>query len=257
MTERPLALITGASGGIGLDLARCAAADGFDVALAGRRRDALEAAAGEISSRYRVGTSVLADDLLDVDAPTRLLAAVDRPIEVLVNNAGFGVIGQFAEMSEDDIDGMLRVNVAALTTLTRRVLPDMLARGHGGILNVASVAGFLSGPNFAVYYATKNYVLALSEALAEEAAAAGVAVTALCPGPVSTGFQDRAGFENSRMKDMTMMDAATCAATGWQGFRSGKRVVIPGTSNKLLAQAPRLLPRRLLTRMVGKVQEGV
>ncbi len=256
MPERPLALITGASGGIGLDLARCAAADGFDVALAGRRIDALEAAAGEISSRYQVNAAVLAGDLLHDGAPARLLAEIDRPIEVLVNNAGFGVLGQFADMAEDDIDGMLRVNVASLTTLTRRVLPTMLERGSGGILNVASVAGFLSGPNFAVYYATKNYVLSLSEALAEEAAAAGVTVTALCPGPVSTGFQDRAGFATSRMKDLSMMDSATCAAAGWRGLRTGKRVVVPGASNKVLAQAPRLLPRRLLTRIVGKVQEA-
>ena len=159
MTDRPLALITGASGGIGLDLARCAAADGYDVVLTARRKDALEAAAGEIASRYRVSASVIAEDLTDPEAPARIVAGIDRPIDVLVNNAGFGIWKSFVESDATDIDDMVRVNVAALTTLTRLVLPGMIERGRGGVLNVASVAGFMSGPHAATYYATKNYVL--------------------------------------------------------------------------------------------------
>ncbi len=254
MSNRSLALITGASGGIGLELARCAAADGHDLILTARRREALEAAAGEIASRYRVTTAVIADDLDDPAAVARIAAQIDRPVDVLVNNAGFGTWQPFTDTDPTDIDGMVRVNVGALTALTRTYLPGMLERGRGGILNVASVAGFLSGPNAAVYYATKNYVLALSEALAVEAGGSGVTVSALCPGPVETGFQARAGMGGTRMKRMSMMDARTCAEQGWSGFRAGRRTIIPGVGNKALAQVPRLMPRRLMTRMVGMVQ---
>lgn len=254
MSDRPLALITGASGGIGLELARCAAADGHDLILTARRREALEAAAGEIASRYRVTTAVIADDLDDPAAVERIAAQIDRPVDVLVNNAGFGMWQPFVGTEPDEINGMVRVNVGALTALTRTYLPSMLERGRGGILNVASVAGFLSGPNAAVYYATKNYVLALSEALAAETRGSGVTVSALCPGPVETGFQERAGMGGTRMKSMSMMDARTCAEHGWNGFRAGRPTIIPGVGNKALAQVPRFMPRRLMTRMVGMVQ---
>ncbi len=254
LMDRPLALITGASGGIGLDLARNAASDGYDVVLTARRRDVLEAAAGEIASRYRVSASVIADDLTDPAAPARVIGEIDRPIDVLINNAGFGIVGPFAETEPAELDAMVDLNIGALTALTRLVLPGLLERKRGGILNVASIAGFLSGPNLAVYFATKNYVLALSEALAEEVAGSGVTISALCPGPVATGFQERAGVGGSKMKNMAMMDSATCAKIGWAGFRSHKRVIVPGASNKALAQIPRLLPRRLMTHMVGRSQ---
>ena len=255
MTDRPLALITGASGGIGLDLARCAAADGYDVVLTARRKDALEAAAGEIASRYRVSASVIAEDLADPEAPARIVAGIDRPIDVLVNNAGFGIWKSFVESDATNIDDMVRVNVAALTTLTRLVLPGMIERGRGGVLNVASVAGFMPGPHAATYYATKNYVLALSEALAHEVASAGVTVSALCPGPVATGFQDRSGQGDSLVKGPMTMDAASVARAGWSGFRSGKRVIVPGVANKIFTQLPRIAPRRLLSHAIGRVQD--
>jgi short-subunit dehydrogenase len=257
MADRPLALVTGASGGIGLDLARRAAQDGYDLVLTARRREALEAAAGEIASRYRVTTSVIADDLADPSAPARIWAQIDRPVDVLVNNAGFGVFGEFAEQDPADVDGMVQVNVAALTSLTRLALPGMLERGTGGVLNVASVAGFLSGPLLAVYYATKNYVVALTEAIAEENAGSGVTISALCPGPVTTGFQDRAGVQASRMREMSYMDSPTCARIGWEGFRDGRRIIIPGASNQVTVFGPRILPRRLMTKMVLRVQDHV
>lgn len=254
MSERPLALVTGASGGIGLELARCAAADGHDLVLVARRGDALEAVAGELASRYRVGAQTIVADLEDPAAVGLIGARLERPVDVLVNNAGFGIWRAFGATEPAEVDGMVAVNVAALTSLTRAHLPGMVERGRGGVLNVASVAGFLSGPNAAVYYATKNYVVALTEGLAVEVRGTGVTVSALCPGPVETGFQDRAGMGETSMKSMAMMDARTCAETGWRGFRAGRVLVIPGAGNKALAKVPRLMPRQLMARMVAGVQ---
>ena len=254
MSERPLALVTGASGGIGLELARCAAADGHDLVLVARRGGALEAVAGELASRYRVGAQTIVADLEDPAAVGLIGDRLERPVDVLVNNAGFGIWRAFGATEPAEVDGMVAVNVAALTSLTRAHLPGMVARGRGGVLNVASVAGFLSGPNAAVYYATKNYVVALTEGLAVEVRGTGVTVSALCPGPVETGFQDRAGMGETSMKSMAMMDARTCAETGWRGFRAGRVLVIPGAGNKALAKVPRLMPRQLMARMVAGVQ---
>ena len=236
MSERPLAVITGASGGIGLELARCAAADGFDLVLVARRRDVLDAVAGEIQSRYRVSAAVIDEDLGEPGAAARLLAQIERPIEVLVNNAGFGIWESFAESDAAEIDAMVALNVAALTTLTRAVLPAMIERRSGGILNVASVAGFMPGPHAATYYATKNYVLALSEGIAQEVDQFGVTVSALCPGPVATGFQDRSGQGESLVKGPLVMQADEVARIGWKLFRGGRRVIVPGFGNKALTQ---------------------
>lgn len=253
--SRPYAVITGASSGIGLELARTAAADGHDLLLTARRAELLNGIAGEIASRYRVATAIHVADLADPAAIDTLVAAIDRPVDVLVNNAGFGDWGAFADGDPDVYRDMIHVNVTALTLLTRALLPGMLERGSGRILNVASIAGFLSGPRMAVYYATKNYVVSLSEGLAEELAGTGITVTALCPGPVETGFQDRAGMHGSKLKDAAMMDAATCARIGWDGMRRGRRLVIPGFANRVLLVAPRLLPRRVMTGIIGRVQE--
>ena len=255
MSERPLAVITGASGGIGLELARCAAADGFDLVLVARRRDVLEAVAGEIQSRYRVSAAVIDEDLGEPGAAARMLAQIERPIEVLVNNAGFGIWESFAESDAAEIDAMVALNVAALTTLTRAVLPAMIERRSGGILNVASVAGFMPGPHAATYYATKNYVLALSEGIAQEVDQFGVTVSALCPGPVATGFQDRSGQGESLVKGPLVMQADEVARIGWKLFRGGRRVIVPGFGNKALTQLPRIVPRGLITRMMARVQD--
>lgn len=255
MTNRPLAVITGASSGIGLELARLAAADGYDLLLTARRADLLDGIAGEIASRYRVTPVVHVADLADPTAVDALVATIDRPVAVLINNAGFGDYGPFADADADRIAAMIQVNVTALTLLTRALLPGMIEHGAGRIMNVASIAGFLSGPLMAVYYATKNYVLAFSEAIGEEVAGTGVTVTALCPGPVATGFQDAAGMHRSKLKDATMMDAATCAQVGWRGLMRGKRVVVPGFANRITTVGPRLLPRRFMTRAVARVQE--
>lgn len=246
MTDRSLALVTGASNGIGLELAHCAARDGHDLVITARRQDALDALAGELASRYRVAVQVVADDLADPAAAGRILARIERPIDVLVNNAGFGAWSDVADTDAQVLDEMVEVNVAAVTRLARAVLPGMLERGRGGILNVASLAGFFPGPGAAVYYATKHYVLAFSESLGGEVADRGVTVTALCPGPVATGFAERADLDLDAMRGMAVMDARTCAEIGWRGFQAGKAVVVPGTGLKVMSALPRLMPRRML-----------
>ena len=246
MTDRSLALVTGASNGIGLELAHCAARDGHDLVITARRQDALDALAGELASRYRVAVQVVADDLADPAAAGRILARIERPIDVLVNNAGFGAWSDVADTDAQVLDEMVEVNVAAVTRLARAVLPGMLERGRGGILNVASLAGFFPGPGAAVYYATKHYVLAFSESLSGEVADRGVTVPALCPGPVATGFAERADLDLDAMRGMAVMDARTCAEIGWRGFQAGKAVVVPGTGLKVMSALPRLMPRRML-----------
>jgi uncharacterized protein len=251
---RPTALITGASGGIGLELARLFARDGCGLVLVARSGDKLEALAAELRAAHGVPVRPLAADLADPAAPARIHAELARAgthVGALVNNAGFGLRGAFATLDETAQMEMLQVNVLALARLTRRFLPAMVERRAGGVLNVASTAAFQPGPRMAVYYASKAFVLSLSEALAGELAGTGVTVTALCPGPTATGFQSRAGLERSRLfRDLRVMDAAAVARAGYRGFRAGKRVVIPGLGNRIGAALARLAPRGLVLRLV-------
>jgi short-subunit dehydrogenase len=224
-------------------------------------RDAarLEQAAAVIRARFGRLVTSLAADLAHPEAPAEVVAATRArglSLDVLVNNAGFGTTGPFAQMTAASQLEMIQVNVAALTMLTRLVLEEMLARGHGKILNVASTAAFQPGPYMAVYYATKAYVLSFSEALAVELKDSGVTVTALCPGPTVTGFQQRAGLEGARLAESALvMDARTVARRGFQGMMAGKSVVIPGTRNRLLAIAARVSPRGLSARLVARLHE--
>jgi short-subunit dehydrogenase len=175
---------------------------------------------------------------------------------VLVNNAGFATYGAFAETALEPELAELQLNVVTLTELAKRLLPGMLERRWGRILNVASTAAFQPGPLMAVYYATKAYVLSFSEALAEELRDSGVSVTALCPGPTASGFQQRAAMEDSKLvAGRKLMDAATVARAGYAAMMAGQRVVIPGLGNRLLAQSYRVSPRRLLTHVVRRMQE--
>ena len=177
------------------------------------------------------------------------------PVQVLVNNAGFGGYGPFAEADLASTLQMLQLNVVALTHLTRLFLPGMLERNLGGILNVASIAGFQPGPLMAVYYASKAYVLHFSEALTEELRNTNVRVTALCPGPTITGFEERAGLNASRFfTSRGVMDARAVAEAGYRGFRNGRRIVVPGWRNRLLAQSYRFFPRALIAGLVRRVQ---
>jgi short-subunit dehydrogenase len=259
MPDRPTALVTGASSGIGLEIARELAARGHDLVLVARSRDRLQAEAGRLQQQHGIRVHALAEDLASPDAPARIQAALDRQsivIDVLVNNAGYGVYGRFVETPLDRELAMIQLNVVALTELTKRFLPGMVARRQGRVLNVASTAAFQPGPLMAVYYATKAYVLSVSEALASELEHSGVTVTTLCPGPTASGFQAAAGQQHSRLvKGRRLPDSASVARRGVDGLFRGERVVIPGARNWLLAQSIRFLPRRRVADAVKRMQE--
>ncbi|HJQ11395.1 MAG TPA: SDR family oxidoreductase [Gemmatimonadaceae bacterium] len=257
---RRTALVTGGSGGIGFELAKVLARNGFDIALIARKRDTLEAAAGQLEGQHRVKVHVFAADLTRPDAPESIfdfLRNESIPIEVLVNNAGFGLGGEFAETDLDRELEMIQVNIAALTHLTKLFLPAMIKRRSGRILNLGSTASFQPGPLQAVYYASKAYVLSFSEALAEELRNTGVTVTVLCPGPTATDFASTAGVGNSRLFTLFgVADAADVAEFGFQAMMAGKRVAIPGIKNKIVAQANRFSPRALTAKVARFAQEN-
>jgi uncharacterized protein len=259
MTET--AVITGASSGIGADLARLFARDGSRLLLAARSVTALEKLAVELRSLYGVECLSFGVDLAEATGPrdlVRFCAARGLEVDVLVNNAGFGAWGELVSIDPDRQLAMIEVNVAALTHLTRLLLPGMLERGRGRILNVASTAAFQPGPLMAVYYATKAYVLSFSEALAEELRGTGVTVTTLCPGPTATGFGNAAGFGGSRFFNLIHpVPSRPVALAGYRAMRKGKRVVITGFTNRLGAFLTRFLPRPLLARIVKALQGPV
>jgi uncharacterized protein len=250
----PTALITGASSGIGLELARVFARERYDLVLVARNQKRLEEIALELKATR---VQVLSKDLSRAEAPHEILAAVPRT-DVLVNNAGFGVYGKFLETPLDDELNMLQVNMAALVALTKLYLPGMVAAGSGKIMNVASTAAFQAGPLMAVYYATKAFVLSFSEAIANELRGTGVTVTALCPGPTATGFQERGKMEDSGLvKGKKVMDARTVAEIGYRGLMVGQTVVIPGFRNLALAFSVRFAPRAMAAEIARRLQEKV
>jgi short-subunit dehydrogenase len=253
------ALITGASSGIGLELARIFAANKHDVVLVARSEGKLRELARECEASG-VRAHVIPADLAVPDAARSILDTVARlglEIDVLVNNAGVGVYGRFLETPLVTELESIQVNVVALTELTKRCLPAMVARRRGRILNVASTAGFLPGPLMAVYYATKAYVVSFSEAIANELEGTGVTVTALCPGPTASGFQAAAHLETSRI--VSLLRKATSrsvAEAGYDAVMAGKALCIPGVSNKVSALlAPRLFPRAVICKVVRAIQE--
>ncbi|HUL02442.1 MAG TPA: SDR family oxidoreductase [Gemmatimonadales bacterium] len=255
------ALVTGASSGIGLELAKLFAAGGYDLVLVARRRDELAVLGADLTERHRVACEAIAMDLAASGAAATLAQQLNRGsagVDVLVNNAGFGALGEVATMDVETVRRMIQLNVGALTELTRLVLPGMLARGHGRIMNVASTAGFVPGPFMAVYYATKAYVISFSEALAEELRGSGVTVTVLCPGPTRTEFQAVAKMGSARlMKLPGVMDAAPVARAGYAGLMAGKRMVVPGFMNRMLPFVIRFSPRGLVVRVSRIFQQSV
>jgi hypothetical protein len=252
------ALITGASGGIGKELAKVAAKNGYDTILVARSEGKLNALAEELTTTHGVAATVITSDLSLPEAPHALYEAVQAPVDVLINNAGFTVFGEFTETDMQREMAMIQVNIAALTALSKLFLPPMVERGGGYVMNVASTAAFMPGPLMAVYYATKAYVLSFSEAVNEELDGTGVSVTALAPGPTETGFQARGNMEDSKLvAGRDIMSAEVVAEAGWKAMMSRKPVIIPGFQNQMQALAPRFLPRQMVTKMVKGAQEPV
>lgn len=250
-------LVTGASSGIGRELAALFAADGCELVLTARREARLRELADELRERYGTRSRVLPADLADPAAGARLVAALDEAgveVDVLVNNAGFGCCGPALELPLERQRDLLEVNVGALTELTLRLAAGMRARGRGGILNVASTAGFQPGPFMAVYYASKAYVLSFTEALAEELRGTEVRVTAFCPGPTATEFVEAADLPAKIAFERFAADAAATARRGYDGFRRGRVVVVPGLLNRVTTQAVRFAPRFLVRRVVRRLQ---
>ena len=257
--RRQLALITGASAGIGLELSRVFARHGFDLLLVACRRDALEAEAGRLEGKFGISAKVFPADLSKPEAPSEIAdyaANEGLGVDVLVNNAGIGLGGDFADTDIQRQLEVIRINVAALTHLTYLFLPPMINRRAGRILNVASTAAFQPGPLMAVYYASKAYVLSFSQAIAEELRNTGVSVTALCPGPTRSEFAETAQMSESRLFHLTgLATAAEVAEYGYKALISRRRVAIPGVGNKLVAQANRIAPRILATKIARMLQE--
>jgi short-subunit dehydrogenase len=255
VTER-VTLITGASAGIGTELARVFASNGHRVVLVARRADRLKTLSGEITAAGGATPIVIACDLEQSDAGDKIaaaLAAEGVEVEFVVNNAGFGLFGNAIEMDRVEQLGIIALNIRAVTDLSLR-FSDQLIRHRGGILNVGSIAGFLPGPGMAVYYASKAYVLSFSEALRRELAPFGVRVTVLCPGPVPSEFQERAGFEPGFDSSVLNVSASDVAQAGYRGLMANKRAVLPGLGIKFVPLLLRLFPRGFILGAVGLFQ---
>jgi hypothetical protein len=247
----PVTLVTGASAGLGAEFARQCARRGDKLVLVARRRERLDALAAEIG-----GAHVIAADLAAPDAAAGLVAEVEGlglTVDILINNAGYGLTGKFASLPLEGQLGMVDLNVRTLTDLARLVVPGMIERRRGGILNVASTAAFQPGPGFAVYFATKAYVLSLSEALHQELKGTGVSVSTLCPGPTRTEFGSVAGMTGKNF-DRLAADTPGVVAAGLRGLERNKAVVVPGLTNKISAQSSRLIPRAAMRRIVASLK---
>jgi short-subunit dehydrogenase len=256
---RPTALITGASFGIGMELARIFAHENYNLVLVARTADRLRQLAAELEKSHGARSLILATDLTEAGAPAYVLDQTTRAgvrVDVLVNNAGFGQYGPFAENDLPVCLSQIQLNVTALTHLTHLYLPGMIERKNGRIVNVASTAAFQAGPFMSVYYATKAYVLHLSEGIASELKGTGVTVTCLCPGPTATEFQKRANMLSARLFRFGAMDARTVAEDGYRAMVAGKPLVISGFRNWLVAQSVRFAPRRLVTEIARKLHES-
>lgn len=251
MTKK-VALITGASAGLGVEFARQLAVRGHRLVLAARRKDRLDALAQELGNARAV-----AIDLGEPGAPARLMADVEQAgetVDLMVNNAGFGLWGKFETQDPVRLSAMIDLNVRALTDLSRAVIPAMIERQSGAILNLASTAAFQAGPGMAVYFATKAYVLSLTEALHEELKPHGIKVSALCPGPTRTEFGEVAGFAGGKVFNQFGMDSATVVALGLKALDRNQAIRVTGTANRIAAASTRFLPRALLRKIVGSLK---
>ncbi len=251
-------LITGASSGLGRALATVFAKNGYDLILTARNEEQLNALQTELTNSFGVNAAVFPADLCNKDAAAALMADIDRSglqVDILVNNAGLGDFGEFIDRDLKKQEDMVQLNVTALMQLTHLALQGMRERGHGRILNVASIAAFQTGPYMSVYYATKAFVVSFSQAVARELKGSGITVTALCPGPIKTGFENAADLENSKLfRSLPVATAEDVAAYGYKVAMKGKTVAVHGLLCKLLVFSVRLAPRRLVADMVCKIQ---
>lgn len=258
-TLKSTALITGASSGIGLELADVLAREGHNVVLTARNASKLNALAVDLMSKYGVKATVIACDLSEQNAPLKVFDQLKKEnilIDILVNNAGFGDFGAFTETKWEKERQMIDVNITALTQLTKLFLDGMIERKYGRIMNVASTAAFQPGPFMAVYYATKAYVLSFSEAIANELQGTGVTVTALCPGPTESGFVKAASLDESKLfRNKKLPTSREVAEYGYKAMMKGKTVAIHGAMNRLMANSVRFTPRKLVTAIVRRMQE--
>jgi len=252
------ALITGASGGIGYDLASVFAENGYNVVLVARNKEKMLALANQAQQMFGVSVHVIQKDLARPEAAQEIHRELQRRgigIDILVNNAGFGLLGPFGYSSRAEELGMLQLNVVTLADLTKLFLPAMLMKGQGRILNVASTAGFQPGPFMSNYYATKAYVISFSVGLSEEVRDRGVTVSVLCPGPTPTGFRTRAGIRRSMLGGLGGVDSRIVARVGFEGLMAGKLVIVPGVLNKLGTFVARHAPVGIVSRIVGRLQQ--
>jgi short-subunit dehydrogenase len=247
------ALITGASSGIGYELAKLFAKDGKNLIIVSRNRDKLDQVKIEIENKYRIRVKILPKDLSDPKASVEIFSELEKEdidVDILVNNAGFGVYGLFSETDFQEELEMIQLHISSLTHLTKLFLKKMLENKSGRILNVASLIGFLPVPLFSVYAASKAYVLHFSEALANELQGTGVSVTCLCPSPTDTLFNKRGNVENSKSAKGMMIDAATAAEAGYKALKRGKAITVPGIKGKPLVILTRIAPRNLLMKVM-------
>lgn len=256
-STRNYTLITGASTGIGYELAKLSAKDGHNLILVARDEGKLETAKNELS-KYNVEVKILSLDLSKSEDIQGLFNYVEMNklnVDILVNNAGIGTFGDFSEIEWVKEEALIDINIKVLTKLTKYFLPKIIECKNGGILNVASTAAFCSGPRMAAYYASKAYVLNLTEAIYEECKDSGIRISCLCPGPVKTTFQDKAGIKKSESTKKYLMDAEEVAKVSYKDFKKGKLIIIPGMKNKLLVIGNKLLPRRISRKIILKTNK--
>ncbi len=250
-------LITGASSGIGLELAKRFAADGSDLILVARRTDRLVELAHLLKEQHGVVATILSYDLSQPDAPQKLvdeIHALGKHVDILINNAGFGQLGEFTTISLERQLNMIQLNISVVVALTHLLLPGMKERKKGAVLNIGSTASFQPGPNVAVYYATKAFVLSFSEALWKELLGTGVTVSCLCPGPTKTEFGNESAMHDTPVFKHNAMNVEEVAQKGYQAIRRRKRLVIPGIVNNILATSVRFTPRAMLLEVMSKLQ---
>jgi hypothetical protein len=251
------ALVTGASAGLGVEFAKLCAAGGYDVVLVARSASRLADLAASLAKTYGVKARPLVADLANPAAPPEIFAQLaGTPVDLLINNAGFGVHGAYVETDWVREQGLMQVNMVALAHLTKLFLPEMVRRHSGRILNVASTAAFVPGPFMALYYASKAFVLSFSEALSNEVEGTGVSVTALCPGPTRTEFAQAAGLADSALFRGPTMGAAEVARVGYDAMMAGKSSIIAGARNRWMIRGTRLVPRSFAGAQAGKLNLG-